>query len=697
MAIKDVLPRRLSLSGSDADVASTHPLALPESNDRAKSFRGWKALLLASGAYFLLSVFIWSNLWTNHPTSTTTCGCGDSSLFTWFIEWPAYAMAHGLSPIHSTFIHYPSGINLLANTSVLAIGVLLAPITWLFGPIATLNVALTLAPALSAIAMFILLRRWVSWAPAAFAGGLFYGFSPFIIVSLDDAHLMLGMAVVPPLIVACLDELLIRQRRRPVPTGVLLGLLIVLQFFIGVEMLLITGVMTVIGVVLIVVYAVLTRPEVLRRKARFALVGTSTGAVVAFALLAYPAWFALNGPNHLSAVVWAGSFKDLGTKSASLRDYVDPWSAHLTNLTQRESRRLGGYQGPVRSNEYFGYGVLAVVVGGLLIWRRDRRLWLFGAVALLSVLCSLGTSKRVPLPSRLFSHLPVVKDIVPYRFVVVVYFCVAVMLAIVVDRVYRVVDRSRESASVDLTGAASKTRWSRLPRWSGACAAVIVAAVALVPTASSLAGTIPLTTEPVAVPTWFKTVAPHLPAHQVLLVFPTPFMSFDNTMTWQAVAGMPYSMVGEGGPGGTLVYSGQEYPGAVVISWASRPTTPPEIVSAVAVSKVRRALREWKVTMVVIPDQRNLPIYDRVDSVTQDVALMTAVIGARPSYQAGAWVWTGVDHKAPSTHLSAAKTSECLRESHLAECEVLTGPPTACCRRLVVDALVTQGPRRGRS
>ena len=478
-------------------------------------------MLLASGAYFLLSVFIWSNLWTNHPTSTTTCGCGDSSLFTWFIEWPAYAMAHGLSPIHSTFIHYPSGINLLANTSVLAIGVLLAPITWLFGPIAALNVALTLAPALSAIAMFILLRRWVSWAPAAFAGGLFYGFSPFIIVSLDDAHLMLGMAVVPPLIVACLDELLIRQRRRPVPTGVLLGLLIVLQFFIGVEMLLITGVMTVIGVVLIVVYAVLTRPEVLRRKARFALVGTSTGAVAAFALLAYPAWFALNGPNHLSAVVWAGSFKDLGDKErVGCEIYVDPWSAHLTNLTQRESRRLGGYQGPVRSNEYFGYGVLAVVVGGLLIWRRDRRLWLFGAVALLSVLCSLGTSKRVPLPSRLFSHLPVVKDIVPYRFVVVVYFCVAVMLAIVVDRVYRVVDRSRESASVDLTGAASKTRWSWLPRWSGACAAVIVAAVALVPTASSLAGTIPLTTEPVAVPTWFKTVAPHHPPTRSSSSFP---------------------------------------------------------------------------------------------------------------------------------------------------------------------------------
>ena len=93
-------------------------------------------LLLGAGAYLLLSGFVWSNVW-RHPTSTTTCGCGDTSLFTWFLEWPAYAIAHGLNPFYSTAMHVPSGVNLLANTSVVAIGVLLAPVTWLFGPVAT--------------------------------------------------------------------------------------------------------------------------------------------------------------------------------------------------------------------------------------------------------------------------------------------------------------------------------------------------------------------------------------------------------------------------------------------------------------------------------------------------------------------------------------------------------------------------------
>ena len=197
-----------------------------------------------------------------------------TSLFTWFLEWSAYAISHGLNPFYSTAMHVPVGVNLLANTSVVAIGVLLAPITWLFGPIATLNVALTLAPALSALSMFVLLRRWVTWTPAAFVGGLLYGFSPFILFSLGDAHLMLGMLVIPPLIVACLDELLFRQRRRPVPTGIVLGLLIAVQFFIGTEVLVITVGMGLIGMVIIVGYAAWRRPSELRLHARHAITGS---------------------------------------------------------------------------------------------------------------------------------------------------------------------------------------------------------------------------------------------------------------------------------------------------------------------------------------------------------------------------------------------------------------------------------------
>jgi hypothetical protein len=181
----------------------------------------------------VLALIVWWHVWSSHPTSTTTCGCGDSSLFTWFLEWPAYAISHGLNPLYSTAMFHPTGINLLSNTAEVGIGVVLAPVTWLFGPVATLNVALTLSPFLSALAMYALLRRWVSWSPAAFVGGLLYGFSPFVLLSLTDGHLMLGTAFVPPLLVACLDEALVRQRQRPVVIGLVTGLLVAVQFLIG--------------------------------------------------------------------------------------------------------------------------------------------------------------------------------------------------------------------------------------------------------------------------------------------------------------------------------------------------------------------------------------------------------------------------------------------------------------------------------
>ncbi|MGB7052138.1 MAG: hypothetical protein WBG41_11260, partial [Acidimicrobiales bacterium] len=172
--------------------------------------------------YLVVSLVVWWNVWA-HPSSTTTCGCGDPGLFMWFLAWPAHAIANGLDPLHSSAVFPPHGMNLLANTGVLAVGVVLAPVTWLFGPVTTLNVAMTASPVLSAMAMFVLLRRWVGWSPAAWFGGLLYGFSPFALTNLAAGHIMLGLLVVPPLIVLCLDELLVRQSRRPVATGVVLG------------------------------------------------------------------------------------------------------------------------------------------------------------------------------------------------------------------------------------------------------------------------------------------------------------------------------------------------------------------------------------------------------------------------------------------------------------------------------------------
>jgi hypothetical protein len=632
----------------------------PEAGDGSAGSRGshgWKTLVLGAGAYLLLSVFVWSSAW-HHPTSTTTCGCGDTSLFTWFLEWSAYAISHGLNPFYSTAIHVPTGVNLLANTSVVAIGVLLAPITWLFGPIATLNVALTLAPALSALSMFVLLRRWVTWSPAAFVGGLLYGFSPFILFSLGDAHLMLGMLVIPPLIVACLDELLFRQRRRPVPTGIVLGLLITVQFFIGTEVLVITVGMGLIGMVIIVGYAAWRRPSELRRRARHATVGLSAGLALALVLLAGPASYALFGPAHFGSQVWPGVYGRLARRqrtSPSL--FLFPMSAWNGMVTTAHNRMQGGYQGPALSYQYFGTWMVVVLLGGVAVWRHDRRLWLFGAIAVISGVLSLGTRPDIWLPWQALQNLPLLENVVPYRLVLVTYLAVAVMLGLIVEHVYVSVNRLRRSAP--RAGAERTSPWTRLPAWTGAGAAAVVAVIALVQPASYLAQTIPMTTVPVAVPTWFTAVAPHLPRHQVLLIIPAPFTSFDNSMTWQALDKMDFSMVGEGGPGGMLVETGTELKGAQVIAKVSSQTPRARTLSADGVAQVRQALHDWRVTMVVLPDQPGLPAYDQIHSVTLAAALITAATGRLPVLQANAWVWAGVEHSGAVANTESTRVAEC--------------------------------------
>jgi len=97
----------------------------------------WRRLALAGICYLTLSVVIWWHVWSA-PTVTPPRSTATRTLL-WYLEWPAYALAHGANPFFSTAMFHPGGVNLLANTSVLGIGIPLAPLTWAFGPVLTLT------------------------------------------------------------------------------------------------------------------------------------------------------------------------------------------------------------------------------------------------------------------------------------------------------------------------------------------------------------------------------------------------------------------------------------------------------------------------------------------------------------------------------------------------------------------------------
>jgi hypothetical protein len=472
----------------------------------------------------------------------------------------------------------------------------------------------------------------VRWAPAAFVGGLLYGFSPLVLVSLSDAHLMLGWAVVPPLVVACVDDLLFRRRRGAVAVGLVLGLLLVVQFFVGTEVLLILGIAAVPGGLLLAGYG-LGHLDAVRAGARHALVGLGTAAATAGVLLAWPTWYALAGPVHVSGRVWPSL--ELGSEGTRARAYL--WPTPASPGYTLFSHRVGGYQGPTLSGQYVGIGLALVAVAGLLVWRRDRRLWFFGAMTAVSVALSLGVSRSVWLPWQVLAGQPVFQNIIPSRFLVVTYLSLAVILAVVVDHTRTaVLARSRGSGSAPARPGAPGS--PDRARWAAGAAGLAVAAVGLVPIAAYLAPTVPMVSRPVRSPSWFTSVAPGLPEGTVLLVFPVPDQVIESAMAWQAVTGFPYAMVGGGGPGGVIERTGAERPGAAAVARASFSFTGQRLRPG-DVAATRRALVGWGVDEAVLPDEPDLPAYDRVTSVPYAVAFLTAVTGRAPRLQAGSWVW----------------------------------------------------------
>ena len=594
-------------------------------------------LVVAGVLYLALGFLLWVHAWTEGATTHTLCGCGDPALFLWFFQWPATALSHGQNPFYSTALFHPHGINLLAQTSVTGMSLPLVPVTWIWGPVASLNVASTVAPALTAFTAFIAIRRWVTWTPASFVGGLLYGFSPFVLTSLEFAHLMTAALMVLPLILIALDEIVVRQRRSALWTGLLLGLLVFAQFFFSTELLAITAIAVVIALIALVGGALVTDRAAVRQRARHAAVGLGAGLGVGVVLLAWPIWFALAGPAHLSGAIWPNIAPIGGYVPA---DYVSPHYIGGSNVFEL----LGGYTGAqLGSSGYLGWGLLAVLVAGLVAFRRDRRLWFFGFVLAFSALFALGERRGQWWElARILAHIPVMENVIVQRFMAIGFLAAAVMLAIVLDRVR-----------------------ARPPDWRRLISAVAVAAIALVPIGVTFGERLPFAMTRVLLPRWYTEVAPTLPPGRVLLSYPAPFTGIQSAMAWQAVDRMHYSQAGSGGPQGTAVRSGAAAGGFRVLTKLTLNFSRPSPTGTPAqYAAVRQALRVWKVDSVVVSTDPAAPFLQQGQDPVYAAAFMTAALGRLPRIEAGAWVWNDVQaDTGPAFRTGSDVLNNCTRKA----------------------------------
>jgi hypothetical protein len=603
-----------------------------------------KQLLIAFGAYFVLSFVLWVHLWTDGVTAHSICGCGDPALTLWFLEWPAHALAHGASPLFSPAAFHPTGLNMLSNTGMLAIGIPLVPVSWIFGPVASFNVALTLTPALSSLAAFWLASRWVRSKSAAFVCGLLYGFSSFALANLVGGHLNMALLAVVPVLFGLLEELFLSQRHPSARTGVLLAIALVVQFFISTEILLVVGVACVVGLLILAVYGFARDRGGLLLHLRRARNGVAVGSALTALLLAYPTWYALAGPAHLRGKIWPtiGRFDTYGVSAIASPHASASWDSTL---------KLWGYGGSgVPSELYLGYGILAVVGAGLLVFRRDRRLWFLAILGGSCAWTSLSTTGALGTPWRAVSGVPLLEDVIQSRFFVVTVLCTSLAVAVVVDHVETALSARRSSDSSGTSGTSGV---------SSALGVLGVSAVALVPLLAVDVPSAPFTVQRVDVPAWFTSATRDLAPGRVVLAYPPPFSGVQSAMAWQAVARMAYVQVGGSGPQALPERAGAERPGLLVLDSLSFAAASAPAGTSSELSNTRRALKGWGVTTVVVPPQVGPPLFGQGRDAAYAAGFFTAVLGRAPSIDDGSLVWEDVSSSPPPLRIPAGTLESC--------------------------------------
>jgi hypothetical protein len=549
------------------------------------------SLLLFSG----LSVVVCLRAW-QAPASAAIGNSLDVPQFLWFLRWYAFALTHGQPLFVSDYVNYPGGVNLMWNTSIPLLALLVSPVTVMGGPVVALNILTTLAPALTAWTAFLALRRYVMRPSAALLGGAVFGFSPFVMT--QSGHLQLAFAAMVPLIWLTLDEILVRQHRQAVPIGVALGALGAAQLLIGEELLVICSFTAILGMAMLAA----TNPGQIAQ--RLPHVARAFGvAALTFAILsAYPVAVQLFGPQQAHGPLqptWIYETNLLGLVIPTERQLVAPGAA--VDLSRYVS-------GPMENGAYLGVPLI-----GLMYWMARRqwsRLIVRWAILLTvaMVVLSMGSGLRVigrptavPMPWSLLGWAPGLDHVLPVRLMGPAFLLAGLLVALFVDHGLASVSGTHRRFALAVSG---------------------LSLIAILP--------FPLPARPVTPPAFFTTGAvSQVAAGSVVLVAPfSQAYTGSEVMGWQAQAGLRFRMPDSYayGPNWLSPPPSRVQTAMVAIQlYGDRPPLPP-----LYRRQLLEELRGWHVHTVVVGPMANQAAM---------VDFLTRLLGRPPLTTGGVYLW----------------------------------------------------------
>ena len=298
----------------------------------------------------------------------------DQSQDIWSMWWVARQVIHLHNPWFTNYLAAPVGVQLGFDTLSPLLGLLMTPVTLLFGPAASYNLLVIAAPGLAAYAMYRAARLWLPGLVGPIAAGAFFGFSAML-TSQDWSHMHTAVGCVfLPLAL----EASVRLRRSPtIGRGILAGVVVGASVLVDQESAILVGVL----VVLVLVPWLFRRPGV--RALQAVVTGAFAGLVVAT-------------PQLLEMVVAGGKG---GPLPPPVANYVQD-AAELPSLFS-PSPRLASYglgaltSGYVAHNDVemtatFGIVLTLLALLGLIVARRRSASWKLGLLWLGSAIIALG-------------------------------------------------------------------------------------------------------------------------------------------------------------------------------------------------------------------------------------------------------------------------------------------------------------------
>lgn len=353
------------------------------------------------------------------PGSSFVGITADPTVYMWFLVWWPHAIASGLNPFVTDLVWAPGGFNLTWTTGIPLAGLLAAPLTIRYGPLAAYSVLCLVAPALAAWTAFLLCRRVSGRFWPAIFGGYLFGFSPYVLTELRS-HLPLILIFPVPLAV-----LLVLRRLdgeiRTAPFVLLLAAVLTTGFMLWLELF---ATMTFFGVIAYAIALALADAESRRRL--YSLIPQFALGYLLTAILVSPYLYYFFRPGFPHSPV-----NSPGGYSADLLSFIVPGvSVAIGNLAwlARIPPRTG-------SGEYLGIPLILVAAAFIRSRWAERSTRLLAWFILIVVIASLGPRLHVGgielfgLPWKLIQRLPLIKNALPERFSMFVFLAIAVIVA----------------------------------------------------------------------------------------------------------------------------------------------------------------------------------------------------------------------------------------------------------------------------